>query len=53
MTVHDRQQQEQENIKNAKNTSCRHVSDEVVNGESTEVYGAHLETDDLKSDSLA
>jgi hypothetical protein len=43
---------EQENRKNVKNASCRHVRDEIVNGEPAGVFSAHAETDDIKSDSL-
>ena len=41
--------QEQENIQNAK-TSCRHVRDEVVNGEAAALYMAHAENEGVKSD---
>ena len=43
---------EQENRKNVKNASCRHVRDEIVNGEPAGVFSAQTETDDIKSDSL-
>jgi hypothetical protein len=52
LTVKQRQQQEQENRKDAQNTSCHYVRDEAVNGEAASVYSAHAETEGLKSDSL-
>ena len=52
MTVQDMQKQEQENRKETKNVSCRHVRDEAVNGEAAGVYSAHAETEDMKTDSL-
>jgi hypothetical protein len=51
-TVQQTQKQEQENRKNVKNASCRHVRDEIPNGEPAGVFSAHLETDYTKSDSL-
>jgi hypothetical protein len=50
MTAEDRKKQGEENRKNAKNTSCRHVRDELVNGEAAAVYQVHSETDDAKVD---
>jgi hypothetical protein len=41
--------QEQENIRDAK-TSCRHVRDELVNGEVAALYMAHADNDGVKSD---
>jgi hypothetical protein len=52
LTVKQRQEQEQENRKDAKNTSCHYLRDEAVNGEAASVYSAHAETEGLKSDSL-
>jgi hypothetical protein len=40
---------EQENMQNQK-TSCRHVRDELVNGEVAALYAAHAENEDVKSD---
>ena len=51
-TVQQTQKQEQENRKNVKNASCRHVRDEIVNGEPAGVFSAHAETDYTNSDSL-
>jgi hypothetical protein len=48
-TPQDMLKQEQENIQNAK-TSCRHVRDEVVNGETAALYMTHAENEDVKSD---
>jgi len=52
MTAEQRKQQQEENRKNAKNTSCRHLRDEPVNGEAAAVYKVHSETEDTKADSL-
>ena len=52
LTVQDRLKQQQENRTTAKNTSCRHLRDEAVNGEAAEVYSAHAENESIKSDSL-
>lgn len=52
LTVPERQKQEQENRKNVKVFSCRHLRDEAVSGEAAGVYGTHMETEDLKADSL-
>jgi hypothetical protein len=49
MTPQDMLKQEQENIRNAKST-CRHVRDEMSNGEAAAVYMAHSENDGVKSD---
>jgi len=48
-TPQDMLKQEQENIQNAK-TSCRHVRDEVVNGEAAALYMASAENEGVKSD---
>ena len=48
-TPQDMLKQEQENIQNAK-TSCRHVRDELVNGDMSALYMAHAENDGVKSD---
>jgi hypothetical protein len=48
-TPQDMLKQEQENIQNAK-TSCRHVHDEMVNGEMAALYMAHAENEGVKSD---
>jgi hypothetical protein len=40
---------EEENRKNSK-TTCRHLKDESVNGETAAIYSTHSETDDTKSD---
>ena len=50
MTAEQMKQQEEENRKNAKNTSCKHVRDELVNGEAAAVYKVHSETEDTKAD---
>ncbi len=52
LTVKQLQEQEQENRKDAQNTSCHYVRDEAVNGEAASVYKAHAETEGLKSDGL-
>lgn len=49
MTTQDMLKQEQENIRDSK-TTCRHVRDEVVNGEAAALYTAHSENDTVKSD---
>jgi hypothetical protein len=51
MTAEDRKKQQEENRKTAKNTSCRHLRDELVNGEAAAVYKVHSETEDSKVDS--
>ncbi len=48
-TPQDMLKQEQENIRDAK-TSCRHVRDELVNGEIAALYLAHADNDGVKSD---
>ena len=48
-TPQDMLKQEQENIQNAK-TSCRHLRDELVNGEAAALYMAHAENEDVKSE---
>lgn len=52
LTVQDRLKQQQENRATAKNTSCRHLRDESVNGEAAEVYSAHAENEGITSDSV-
>ncbi len=42
--------QEEENWKNAKNVSCKHLRDESVKGESAAVYSTHNENEDSKED---
>ncbi len=49
MTPQDMLKQEQENIRDAKST-CRHVRDEMVNGEAAAFYTAHSDNDGIKSD---
>jgi len=49
MTAQDMLKQEQENIRDAK-TSCRHVRDELVNGDLAALYLAHSDNDGIKSD---
>ena len=49
MTPQDMLKQEEENIRDSKST-CRHVRDEVVNGEAAAMYVAHSENDRIKSD---
>ena len=43
MTPQDMLKQEEENIRDSKST-CRHVRDEVVNGEAAAMYIAHAKT---------
>jgi hypothetical protein len=49
MTPQDMLKQEEENIRNSK-SSCRHVRDEMVNGEAAALYMGHSENDGVKSD---
>ena len=49
MTAQDMLKQEQENIRDSK-TSCRHVRDELVNGDLAALYMAHSDNDGIKSD---
>ena len=49
MTPQDMLKQEEENIRDAKST-CRHVRDEMVNGEAAALYMGHSENDEVKSD---
>lgn len=49
MSSEDLVKQEQENMRNSK-TTCRHVRDELVGGESAALYMAHSENGDVKSD---
>ena len=50
MSMADVHKQEEENLKTAKNISCKHLRDESVKGESAVVYSAHTETEDTKAD---
>lgn len=50
MSSADMRAQEEENWKNAKNVSCKHVRDESVKGESAAVYSTHNENEDTKED---
>jgi hypothetical protein len=50
MTVRDRQEQEQENRKNARNESCRYLGDQGVDGQAAAMYTAHAESDVGTSD---
>lgn len=49
MTPQGMLKQEEENIRDSK-TTCRHVRDEMVNGEAAALYAAHSENDGIKSD---
>jgi hypothetical protein len=49
MTPQDMLKQEEENIRDSKST-CRHVRDEMVNGEAAALYMGHSENDGIKSD---
>lgn len=49
MTPQDMLKQEEENIRDSK-TTCRHVRDEMVNGEAAALYMGHSENDGVKSD---
>jgi hypothetical protein len=49
MTPQEMLKQEEENIRNSKST-CRHVGDEMVNGEAAAVYTGHSENEGIKSD---
>jgi hypothetical protein len=49
MTPQDMLKQEEENIRDSKST-CRHVRDEMVNGEAAALYMGHSENDGVKSD---
>lgn len=49
MTAQDMLKQEQKNIRDSK-TSCRHVRDELVNGDLAALYMAHSDNDGIKSD---
>lgn len=49
MTPQDMHKQEEENIRDSKST-CRHVRDEMVNGEAAALYTGHGENDGIKSD---
>ena len=51
MTAEQMKQQEEENRKDAKNVSCKHLRDELVSGEAAAVYKVHSETEDTKADS--
>jgi outer membrane lipoprotein-sorting protein len=50
MTPKDWEEQEKQNISNAKAVRCEYERDETVNGEATAVYKTHTETDDDSSD---
>jgi hypothetical protein len=50
MSSADMRAQEEENWKNAKNVSCKHLRDESVKGESAAVYSTHNENEDSKED---
>ena len=52
LTVRQMQEQEEENIRDARNASCRYLRDEPVEGQAAEVYSAHSETDGLVSDTV-
>ena len=52
MKVQQLLKQEDENIRNARNASCRYVRDESVGGQPAEVYSAHSETGGVISDTL-
>jgi hypothetical protein len=49
MTPEDMLKQQQENIRNSK-TTCRHVRDELVNGEAAALYSIQTENEDIKSE---
>jgi hypothetical protein len=49
MTPQQALKREEENRKNSK-TTCHHLKDESVNGETAAVYSTHSETDETKSD---
>jgi hypothetical protein len=49
MTVQDMLKQEQENIRDAK-TTCRHVRDELVNGEAGALYSVQSDNGGVKSE---
>lgn len=50
MSAAEMRAREQENWKNAKNVSCKHLRDESVKGESAAVYSTHNENEDSKED---
>ena len=50
MSSADMRAQEEENWKNAKNVSCKHLRDESVKGESAALYSTHNEDEDSKED---
>jgi hypothetical protein len=50
LTLAELREQKVENRKTAKNVSCHYLRDEAVNGESAQVYSAHSENEDEKSD---
>jgi len=52
MNVQQVQKQEDENIRNARNASCRYLRDESVEGQPAEVYSAHSETAGAISDTV-
>jgi len=52
MNVQQLQKQEDENIRNARNASCRYLRDESVGGQPAEVYSTHSETTGAISDTV-
>ena len=50
MSAADMHAQQEENWKNAKNVSCKHLRDESVKGESAAVYSTHNENEDSRED---
>ena len=52
MNVQQVQKQEDENIRNARNASCRYLRDESVGGQPAEVYSTHSETTGVISDTV-
>ncbi len=50
MTVQELQQQEAENQRNAKGTTCRYLRDEAVNGQAAAVYSERTADADSKTD---
>ena len=51
MTPASMAQQEQENIRNASAYSCKPLREESVSGVAATVYSAHIESNDIKTDS--
>ncbi len=52
MSMQERKDQEEQNLKNAKTYSCHYVREESVSGEAAVVYSEHSETEDATSDAL-